>query len=168
MQTHEIKDEDEDDEEQTNPKSFMPLYSFIRSIILTKISSTKIKINPTKPAIDQSISVTIWASLTSWCSTILPGHALSLLSTKRNSWLSASDFSSQCSAALHELIAENRTAMNGTQPASSSLDHHQICSLNRMVEVGGHLTLDLMQALSSAFGFLSREKSKEEEECYDD
>ncbi|GMP61995.1 hypothetical protein CsSME_00024267 [Camellia sinensis var. sinensis] len=60
------------------------------------------------------------------CVSSLTGHALSLLSTKRNSWLSASDFSSQCSAALHELIAENRTAMNGTQPASSSLDHHQM------------------------------------------
>ncbi|XP_059651603.1 squamosa promoter-binding-like protein 7 isoform X2 [Cornus florida] len=122
------------------------------------------------------------------------GRALSLLSSKNNSWISSSDLSSRCSAALRELIAENRAAilsqqlvvdrdwhwhnhaledMNRSQSAGSYplvTTHHQVFpephSWDRFSEAGAHLTLDLMQAPSTAFGFLSvREKSKEEEEC---
>ncbi|KAA8520469.1 hypothetical protein F0562_014725 [Nyssa sinensis] len=119
------------------------------------------------------------------------GRALSLLSTKNNSWISSADLSSRCSAALHELIAENRAAilsrqlidrdwhghhhamddLNGIQPASNSLFPPQYQMFleapnwDRFNEASGHVTLDLMQARSSAFGFLSvRGKSKEDEE----
>ncbi|XP_057498570.1 squamosa promoter-binding-like protein 7 [Actinidia eriantha] len=117
------------------------------------------------------------------------GRALSLLSSKR-------DLSSRCSAALRELIAENRAAilapLDGRDwhhrameaasvgqtpsnfPMTSSHHHpHQIFpelhSWDRFNDSGGHVTLDLMQASNSAFGFLSmRGKSKEDEEVCSD
>ncbi|KAK9274396.1 hypothetical protein L1049_019210 [Liquidambar formosana] len=124
------------------------------------------------------------------------GRALSLLSSKTESWVSPADLSSRSSAALRELIAENRAAIlarqifldrdswhwhhhatedfSGAQLGSvSHVPHqHQLYPeppgwVDRFHETDTHVTLDLMQAPSSAFGFLSvREKSKEEaEEC---
>ena len=43
------------------------------------------------------------------------GCALSLLSSRSDSWLSPSDLSIRCSAALRELIAENRAAIMARQ-----------------------------------------------------
>lgn len=108
--------------------------------------------------------------------TLSTGRALSLLSSKNSTWFSSP------SAALRELIAENRAAIlarqlvhdPSTQPGSNSLltSHHQVFhdphNWDRFNEDGGHVTLDLMQAPSSAFGFLSmRENSRgeEEQEC---
>ncbi|KAF5446188.1 hypothetical protein F2P56_031834 [Juglans regia] len=124
------------------------------------------------------------------------GRALSLLSSKSDSWVSPADLSSRSSAALCELIAEHRSGilarqlsldrdwcnqnhgmedLGEIQPRSSNslLSHQQHImfpephSWNRFHGSDTHVTLDLMQASSSAFGLLSvREKSKEdEEEC---
>ena len=122
------------------------------------------------------------------------GRALSLLSSGGDSWISPSDLSSRSSAALRELIAENRAAILGrqlildrdwhlhhyamedlgpgeAQLGSSSMAAQQHPSLpqphgwDRFQETGAQVTLDLMQASRSAFGMLSmREKTKEEEE----
>lgn len=122
------------------------------------------------------------------------GRALSLLSSKTDSWVSPADLSSRSSAALCELIAEHRSGilarqlsldrdwcnqnhgmedLGEIQPRSSNslLSHQQHImfpephSWNRFHGSDTHVTLDLMQASSSAFGLLSvREKSKEEEE----
>ncbi|KAL5718540.1 hypothetical protein ACHQM5_011429 [Ranunculus cassubicifolius] len=120
------------------------------------------------------------------------GRALSLLSSKTNSWVSPSDLSSRSSAALRELIAENRAAVLARQLFLDQGWHHQAMDefssnhqqmalpllpnqhqgfpnqveWERFNEAGGQVTLDLMQEPSSAFGFLSgRTKSKEEEDC---
>ncbi|PSS35949.1 Squamosa promoter-binding-like protein [Actinidia chinensis var. chinensis] len=126
--------------------------------------------------------------------TLPTGRALSLLSSK-------SDLSSRCSAALRELIAENRAAIlarqlvldgrdwqrhhhameeaSGGQPSSNfpmtshHHHHHQIFpdahSWERFNDSGGHVTLDLMQAPNTAFGFLSmRGKYKEDEAACSD
>uniref|UniRef100_A0A2N9FJB1 SBP-type domain-containing protein n=1 Tax=Fagus sylvatica TaxID=28930 RepID=A0A2N9FJB1_FAGSY len=122
------------------------------------------------------------------------GCALSLLSSKTDSWVSPPDLSSRSSAALRELIAEHRAAilarqlvfdrdwhtqqhamedLGEAQPRSHSpIPHqHQMFpephSWDRFHESDTHVTLDLMQASSSAFGLLSvRGKNKEdEEEC---
>ncbi|XVF79822.1 hypothetical protein PTKIN_Ptkin15bG0020500 [Pterospermum kingtungense] len=128
------------------------------------------------------------------------GRALSLLSSRADSWISPSDLSSRSSAALRELIAENRASVlarqlildrdlhlhhhaiedlgiGDAQPAGSStsiavVQQHpllpdQLHSWDRFPQNGAHVTLDLMQASSSAFGMLSmRGKTKaEEEEC---
>ncbi|XP_011650639.1 squamosa promoter-binding-like protein 7 isoform X2 [Cucumis sativus] len=120
------------------------------------------------------------------------GRALSLLSSKNESWANSSELSQRSSAALRELIAENRAAILARQlildrdwhPNHGGTDDfgggggvgfqqqglycEQQHSWERMNENGGsHVTLDLMQAPSSAFGLLSvRGKSKEEdEEC---
>ena len=109
------------------------------------------------------------------------GRALSLLSSKADSWISPADLSSRSSAALRELIAENRAAILGRQlildrdwhsPGSSSMAVQQHPSLTESHgwdrfpdQSGAQVTLDLMQASSSAFGLFSvRGKSKEEEE----
>lgn len=122
------------------------------------------------------------------------GCALSLLSSKNESWISSADLPARCSAALRELIAENRAAIlarqlivdkewhwhhhptedlnNGRQNGSNSLINSQqpmatgSHSWDRISEAEGHVTLNLMQAPNSAFGFLAmRGKSKEDEEC---
>ncbi|KAK8509550.1 hypothetical protein V6N13_093420 [Hibiscus sabdariffa] len=110
------------------------------------------------------------------------GRALSLLSSNANSWISPSDLSTRSSAALRELIAENRATIvldqdwhlhhhamedpGEPQPGFSSIAaEQQHSSVPRFPEIGSQVTLDLMQASSSAFGILSvREKTKEEEE----
>lgn len=120
------------------------------------------------------------------------GCALSLLSSKSDSCVYPSDLSSRSSAALRELIAENRAAimaqqlildrdwhshhaamedLGENQPGSNyfTLHRHQMLSephnWDRYQEANTHITLDLMQAPSEAFGFLSvRGKSREEEE----
>lgn len=117
------------------------------------------------------------------------GRALSLLSSRGNSWISSTDLSSRCSAALRELIAENRATilanhlildrdwhlhhameeLGDAQRCSNSLvsqQHHQILSQQQHYQgADTHVTLDLMQAPSAQFGFLSvTDKDKEEEE----
>lgn len=130
-------------------------------------------------------------------------RALSLLSSKTNSWVFPADLSTTSSAALHDLIAEHRArslarqafnldrnwytqnyvmkdVVESTQllprPSYSLITpgqqqqwfHDEPHSCNRFHESDTHVTLDLMQASSSAFGLLSaRRKSKEgaEEEC---
>ena len=126
------------------------------------------------------------------------GRALSLLSSKKETWATSSELSLRSSAALRELIAENRAAILARQlildrdwhlnhaaatddfgGGGGGVGFHQqqglYCeqqqqqqSWEGMNENGGaHVTLDLMQAPSTAFGMLSvRGKSKEEdEEC---
>ncbi|XP_042457052.1 squamosa promoter-binding-like protein 7 [Zingiber officinale] len=118
-----------------------------------------------------------------------PGCALSLLSSKASPWIcSSSEFSSRSSAALNELIAENRAAVLARQlfldhkechHSSSSLWLHQQQQViqeaalpcfpggcSRLPEIArSHLTLDLMQ-MPSSFEVSERSKSKgEEEEC---
>lgn len=51
----------------------------------------------------------------SYSSSLTSGHALSLLSSRNESSISSPDLSSRCSAALQELIAENRAALLGKQ-----------------------------------------------------
>lgn len=123
------------------------------------------------------------------------GRALSLLSSKNETWATSSELSLRSSAALRELIAENRAAILARQLildrdwhsnhtaaddfGGAGVGFHQqqglYCeqqqqqSWERMHDENGgaHVTLDLMQAPSTAFGLLSvRGKSKEEdEEC---
>ncbi|KAJ6827762.1 putative squamosa promoter-binding-like protein 7 [Iris pallida] len=121
-----------------------------------------------------------------------PGRALSLLSSKVSPWISTPELSSRSSAALLELIAENRAALLARQLFSDRGWHnvglsnqsvvtyvpHQHQGLsqapaqlldgwNQFQDSGSHLTLDLMQTPNStSFELLSRNKSKEdEEEC---
>ncbi|VVA28000.1 PREDICTED: squamosa [Prunus dulcis] len=138
------------------------------------------------------------------------GRALSLLSSRNtgfDSWVSPSDLSSRSSAALRELIAENRAAVLAGQLINSSEDRnwdsssqnnhatedlfcdhgqswsnsvepqqHQMFSdhnyqhgWDRFHEgSGAHLTLDLRQAPSPAYGFLperGKTKAEEDQEC---
>lgn len=114
------------------------------------------------------------------------GYAFSLLSSKADSWVSPSDLPSRSSAALSELIAENRAAILARQlilekhlhhhavedlgDSQPSSNFHQQQMLSEPHNWGRfntttttHVTLELMRAPSSAFGFLSaREKNKEE------
>ncbi|PPD80970.1 hypothetical protein GOBAR_DD22104 [Gossypium barbadense] len=114
------------------------------------------------------------------------GCALSLLSSKVDSWISPSNLSTRSSAALRELIVKNRAAVlaqqpvlerdwqyiGEPQPAGSNpifVQHHSLLDPHgwdvQFPETGGQVTLDLMQASNSAFGMLSvRGKTKEEEE----
>ncbi|XP_072955534.1 squamosa promoter-binding-like protein 7 [Typha angustifolia] len=123
-----------------------------------------------------------------------PGRALSLLSSKASPWISTSDLSSRSSAALRELIAENRAALLAQQLFSDRGGWHNSLSMNHSTiphwqhqnqvpsqsqqltdgwshfqESGNHVTLDLMQVPTTSFGVLSgRSKSKDEEEdCSD-
>lgn len=122
-----------------------------------------------------------------------PGRALSLLSSKACPWITTPELSSRSSAALRELIAENRAAVLARQLLSdrgwhsagpndqsmisfaqpvnheSSQGTAQLLSgWNQFHESGSHLTLDLMQSPnSSSFELLSgRNKSKDGEEEY--
>ncbi|KAL0425797.1 UNVERIFIED_CONTAM: Squamosa promoter-binding-like protein 7 [Sesamum radiatum] len=93
--------------------------------------------------------------------------ALSLLSsTNYNPWnitQPSADLPARCSAALRELIAENRASiMAGRQLINSTYQIEDYCNNNTSVgvesnsgESQGHVTLDLMQARNSAFGLLS-------------
>lgn len=117
------------------------------------------------------------------------GRALSLLSSRNESLISSPDLSSRCSAALRELIAENRAALlarqlivdkdwpfhhhedlNDQTNHFASSQHHMFPEPHGWDRFNGtgtnNVTLDLMQAPTSAFELLSmRGKSKEEEEC---
>ncbi|KAF9600633.1 hypothetical protein IFM89_011216 [Coptis chinensis] len=120
------------------------------------------------------------------------GRALSLLSSKTTSWESPTDLSSRSSAALRELIAENRAAVLARQLFLDQGWHHQSMDYlggnqsmslphishqhqaftdpsdwQRFHDAGAQVTLDLMQESSSPFGFLQgRTKNKDEdEEC---
>ncbi|KAK3435130.1 hypothetical protein EUGRSUZ_D02505 [Eucalyptus grandis] len=126
------------------------------------------------------------------------GCALSLLSSSRmDTWVSPSELSSRSSAALRELIAEHRATilarqlildrdwpshyaggdLGEAQNGSALLfphEHQELpephCWERFQEEPGTHVTLDLMQAPSSAFGLLSmrgKAKAKDEEECSD-
>lgn len=118
------------------------------------------------------------------------GRALSLLSSMADSWISPSDLSSRSSAALQELIAENRAAVLARQLvldrgwqlnhrgmedlgvfSSTTVEQHSLLSeppqgWEKFQETGAELTLNLMQASSSASGMFVRGKSEDEEqEC---
>ncbi|KAI3444747.1 hypothetical protein Pfo_001412 [Paulownia fortunei] len=108
--------------------------------------------------------------------------ALSLLSsTNYSPWnisTSSADLPARCSAALRELIAENRASILACRQLTNSnqiedYDTYKLGSIragSNPQESGGHVTLDLMQAPNSAFGLLSvhdHKSSKEgdEEDC---
>ncbi|OMO69537.1 Transcription factor, SBP-box [Corchorus capsularis] len=131
------------------------------------------------------------------------GRALSLLSSNSirgdnicDSWISQSDsdLSSRSSAALRELIAENRAAilarqlildrdhlhlhhhhhenaMDDQHLGSTTCIDHQPDGGNWDIQTGSQVTLDLMQASSSAFGMLSvranKTKDEEQQDCSD-
>ncbi|CAL9077545.1 unnamed protein product [Musa acuminata var. zebrina] len=106
------------------------------------------------------------------CISTSPGCALSLLSSKVSPWISSSEFSSRSSAALNELIAENRAAglarrlladRGGWHPVVSAEQPlfwpcpHQQASISqtpfrlddgwiRLQDAGDRVTLDLMNA----------------------
>ncbi|KAL9331465.1 hypothetical protein ACSQ67_001075 [Phaseolus vulgaris] len=63
------------------------------------------------------------------------GCALSLLSSRSDSWLSPSDLSTRCSAALRELIAENRAAIMARQFVSDRDWHIQHHAMEDMKEI---------------------------------
>jgi len=63
------------------------------------------------------------------------GCALSLLSSRSDSWLSPSDLSTRCSAALRELIAENRAAIMARQFVSDRDWHIQHHAVEDMKEI---------------------------------
>ncbi|CAL9176328.1 unnamed protein product [Musa hybrid cultivar] len=122
-----------------------------------------------------------------------PGCALSLLSSKASPWIATSDFSSRSSAALNELIAENRAAVLARQLLADGSGWHVMVSVkqqqppvfwshiqhqampqpmpphadgwSRLQGAGGHVTLDLMQ-MPDSFEIVSgrRSKSKEDDE----
>ncbi|KAJ4956940.1 hypothetical protein NE237_013723 [Protea cynaroides] len=150
-------------------------------------SSNESSINKNPSRENKSIDGRLSCSLSS-----SEGLALSLLSSRSSSWVSSGDISLRSSAALRELIAENRAAtfarqlfidhdwhhhtmeeLGSAQPGLfPHIPHQQHMSTeqpewDRFHESGAHLTLDLMQAPSSPFGFLSgRSKTKEDEdEC---
>lgn len=107
--------------------------------------------------------------------------ALSLLSSKAENWSinNSSDISSRSSAALRELIAENRAALLSKQMHHNSINQDQLPQEYQSYDPNYHqfladpntqwdrheaVTLDLMQApTGSDFGFLSP-KHKEEDE----
>ncbi|KAK6162584.1 hypothetical protein DH2020_002425 [Rehmannia glutinosa] len=96
--------------------------------------------------------------------------ALSLLSSTNynNPWniptMSSADLPARCSAALRELIAENRASILACRQMINS-NHIEDCNNNYKIgsvragpnpqEIGGNVTLDLMQGPDSAFGLLS-------------
>lgn len=129
--------------------------------------------------------------------------ALSLLSSNKDSWISATDLPARCSAALRELIAENRAAILSRQlildkdwyhhpfpPPAEAVEaavdeemmfhgrqqmgglllnnnyQQQIPGSNSGEAGNGHVTLDLMQAPNSAFGFLSAMRGKSKEDIW--
>ncbi|KAF5744285.1 squamosa promoter-binding-like protein 7 [Tripterygium wilfordii] len=98
------------------------------------------------------------------------GRACSLLSSSKSQLVSW-DLSSRSSAALRELIAENRAAMlarqlifkpNSNLAMDQDISHQQYQLLP--AEPYRHETLDLMQAPNSAFEIFSKAKHQEEEE----
>ncbi|RWW31857.1 hypothetical protein BHE74_00022708 [Ensete ventricosum] len=121
-----------------------------------------------------------------------PGCALSLLSSKASPWITTSDFSSRSSAALNELIAENRAAVLARQLLADGGGWHTMVSVkqqqqpvywshlqhqatpqlapphadgwSRLQGTGGHVTLDLMQMPDSFEIVSGRSKSREEDE----
>ncbi|KAK4414636.1 Squamosa promoter-binding-like protein 7 [Sesamum alatum] len=115
--------------------------------------------------------------------------ALSLLSsTNYNPWnvtQPSADLPARCSAALRELIAENRASILARRQLINSNINYQVEDYHKLSSVGvgysnpqesqGHVTLDLMQARNSAFGLLSvhhdHKPSKEgdhQQDCSDD
>ncbi|XP_039141531.1 squamosa promoter-binding-like protein 7 [Dioscorea cayenensis subsp. rotundata] len=145
---------------------------------------------------NSSLEGTMMGNRFPYISSATPGRALSLLSSKSSPWISTSDLSSRSSAALRELIAENRAALlarqlfsdrNGWQNTSTITSttlsylpqqHEQIHSQepsqltstwDHFQETGTQVTLDLMQMPDQSFEFLSgRSRNKDqEEECCD-
>ncbi|KAK7256503.1 hypothetical protein RIF29_29954 [Crotalaria pallida] len=70
--------------------------------------------------------------------TLEAGYAPSLLSSRsrNNSWLSPADLSTRCSAALRELIAENRAAIMARQLSDRDwhLHHHAVEDVKVMIQ----------------------------------
>ncbi|OAY68003.1 Squamosa promoter-binding-like protein 7 [Ananas comosus] len=125
-----------------------------------------------------------------------PARALSLLSSKAASlpWVSPSDLSSRSSAALRELIEENRAALLSRQLLSNRSDlpnqgptnhiafphwpqQNQVVSQfprladgwDHLQGAGAHVTLDLMQVPNPSFGAIPRRSRAKvgEEDCSD-
>ena len=137
---------------------------------------------------------TMMGSRFPYLSQTVPGRALSLLSSKSSPWIPTPELSSRSSAALRELIAENRAALLARQLVSNSGWHsvgysnQSIISFaspenqeasrgtaqllngwNQFQESGSQLTLDLMQSLNStSFELLSRRNNKSKEDDEDE
>lgn len=108
--------------------------------------------------------------------------ALSLLSSTNNSHWNIStispDLPARCSAALRELIAENRASILACRQLinANQIEDYNTYKLGSIragsnpQESGDHVTLNLMQAPNSAFGLLSMHdhkssKEDDEEDC---
>ncbi|KAF5801135.1 putative transcription factor SBP family [Helianthus annuus] len=102
-----------------------------------------------------------------------PACALSLLSSpKANPWISSSDMSSRCSAALHELIAANRATFNSghfLNPNTSQpiIDDTMHTSQETDRSSRTTTTLDVMQAPALDFGLLAMKEPKGQEDWTD-
>ncbi|XP_021677941.2 squamosa promoter-binding-like protein 7 isoform X2 [Hevea brasiliensis] len=72
-------------------------------------------------------------------------RALSLLSSKSDSWITSSDLSSRSSAALRELIAENRAAILARQ-----LVHERHLQHNAMEDLEFHLLMEVEEFRSGS------------------
>ncbi|KAJ3680596.1 hypothetical protein LUZ60_016874 [Juncus effusus] len=112
-----------------------------------------------------------------------PDHALSLLSSKAGSpWVSTpADLSSRSSAALRELIAENRAAILGRQLTHYSNMPHNLSHQLQVVSPppfhygaggwahfaggDGQVTLDLMQAPGASSSFGRGNNESDDEDC---
>ncbi|MFS7942537.1 putative transcription factor SBP family [Helianthus anomalus] len=99
-----------------------------------------------------------------------PVRALSLLSSpKPNPWISSSDMSSRCSAALYELIAANRATFNSghfLNPNTSPqpiIDDTMHTSQETDRSSRTTTTLDVKQAPALDFGLLAMEHKGQEE-----
>ncbi|KAJ0914210.1 putative transcription factor SBP family [Helianthus annuus] len=102
-----------------------------------------------------------------------PARALSLLSSpKANPWISSSDMSSRCSAALHELIAANRATFNSghfLNPNTSQpiIDDTMHTSQETDQSSRTTTTLDVKQAPALDFGLLAMKEPKGQEDWTD-
>ncbi|KAJ0736873.1 putative transcription factor SBP family [Helianthus annuus] len=103
-----------------------------------------------------------------------PARALSLLSSpKANPWISSSDMSSRCSAALHELIAANRATFNSghfLNPNTSPqpiIDDTMHTSQETDQSSRTTTTLDVKQAPALDFGLLAMKEPKGQEDWTD-
>lgn len=120
----------------------------------------------------------------------MTGRALSLLSSK-TSWVSSADVSSRSSAALRELIAENRAAVlarqlfsdrdlhsgpesAGAQEYLTHVPHqhqmsrevgHLVPEWSHLDGPMAHVTLDLMQPPDSSEFMSGRSRVKADDEC---
>lgn len=114
------------------------------------------------------------------------GRALSLLSSKKDSWISKDHLSARCSGAITEMIAGSKAASLAQkfildkdwhnpmenlsiQPKSLNSTHnrdHMVLDTHGWVpmnDAAGNLTLNLMHIRNSEFGLLSEQQQPKEE-----